>query len=148
MKVARACTWAQKPFSNDQLLYAYEVLANSYSMIHQSGKSGEIIDTLTYLMEKSGTTGLVNSSKESARFHLDELRYKCDKAKSRGDSILTIVFGVVGTASLAQFVVHPIVKEACPPLSLTWGPFVSFGITGVLIILVSTIFLRFKGWES
>jgi hypothetical protein len=99
LKIARACTWAQKPFSNDHLLYAYEVLANSDSMIHQSSKSGEVIDTLIYLMEKFGTTGLVNSSKESARFHLDELRYKSDKARSRGDSRLTFVFGLVGTAS-------------------------------------------------
>jgi hypothetical protein len=139
LKVARACTWAQKPFSNDHLLYAYEVLANSESMLHQSGKSGEIIDTLTYLMEKSGTTGLVNSSKESARFHLDELRYKSDKAKSRGDSMLTFVFGLVGAASLAQFAVHPFVQEVWPRLSKTWGPIVSFGFSGGLIISIATI---------
>ena len=148
LKVARACSWAQKPLSDDHLLYAYEVLANSDSMIHQSSNSGEIIDTLTYLMEKFGTTGLVNSSKESARFHLDELRYQSDKAKSRGDSRLTCVFGLVGTASLAQFAVHPFVEETWPLLSKIHGPIVSFGISGVLIISLVTILWFVNGRES
>ena len=140
LKIARACAWAQNPFSNDHLLYAYRVLASSDSMIHQSSKSGEIIDALTFLMEKFGTTGLVNSSKESARYHLDELRYKSDQAKSRSDSRLTFIFGLVGAASLAQFAVYPFVEKTWPLLSTIEGPVVSIGISGGLIILLATIF--------
>ena len=139
LKVARACAWAQNPFSNDHLLYAYRVLASSNSMIHQSSKSGEIIDALTYLMEIFGTTGLVNSSKESARYHLDELRYKSGQAKSRSDSRLTFIFGLVGVASLAQFAVYPFVKETWPLLSKIEAPMVSMVISGGLILLLTKI---------
>ncbi|QUM75542.1 hypothetical protein HWV00_04440 [Moritella sp. 24] len=139
LKVARACTWAQNPRSNDHLLYAYKILASSDSMIHQSSCSGEIVDSLSYLMEIFGTTGLINSGKESARYHLDELRYNADKAKSRSDSSLALIFGLVGAASLAQFVVHPFVKETWPLLSEIQGPVVSFGMSGGGIILLATL---------
>jgi hypothetical protein len=139
MKVARACTMAQKPLTSDDLLYAYSVLASTDSMIHQSSKSGEIIDTLIYLMEQFGTTGLVDSSKESARFHLDEFKYKSDRARNRGDSRLSFIFGLVGAASLAQFAVHPFVIKTWPSFSEILGPIVSFLISGTLIMSITTI---------
>ncbi|WP_298942120.1 hypothetical protein [uncultured Psychromonas sp.] len=139
LKVARACTWAQKPRSQDHLLYAYEVLASSDNMIHQSSSSGEIVDSLSYFMKNFGTTGLINSGKESARYHLDELRYNADKVKSRSDRWLTFVFGLVGVASLAQFAVHPFVEHTWPLLGKVVAPIVSYGISGGVIILVAIL---------
>jgi hypothetical protein len=137
LKIARACSWAQNPPSSDCLLYAYKTLASSESMIHQSSSSGEVTDALSYLIDKFGTTGLIASSKEAARYHLDELKYKSDKAKSRSDRWLTFVFGLVGTTTLADFAVHPFVKEAWPKLSPIHSPIVSFGVSGGLVLLIA-----------
>lgn len=139
MNIARACSWAQEPFSNGHLLYAYKTLARSESIIHQSSSSGEVTDALFYLIDSFGTKGLVNSGKEAARYHLDELKYNSDKAKSHRDSRLTFIFGLVGVASLAQFAIHPLVIKTWPLVSKTYLPIVSFGISGVLVCCVITI---------
>jgi len=139
MSIARACSWAQEPFSNGHLLHAYKTLARSESIIHQSSNSGEVTDALSYLIGKFGTTGLVSSGKEAARYHLDELKYNSDKAKSHNDSRLTFVFGLVGAASLAQFAVLPFVTQTWPLMNEIHKPIVSFGISGVLVYLVLII---------
>jgi len=139
LNIARACSWAQRPFSHAHLLHAYETLASSESIIHQSSNSGEVTDALSYLIDKFGTTGLINSGKEAARYHLDELKYKSDKAKSHSDSRLTFVFGLVGTTSLAQFAVSPFVMKKWPLLSTIQSPIVSLGIAGGLISLIVII---------
>ncbi|WP_160063795.1 hypothetical protein [Psychromonas sp. L1A2] len=139
LKIARACAWAQNPQSNEHLLYAYKILASSDNIIHQSSNAGEIVDSLSYLMGKFGTTGLINSGKESAKYYLDELKYNTDKIKNKNDRTLTFIFGLVGAASLAQFAVHPLVKETWPLLNDVVTPFVSFGISGITLILLTKI---------
>lgn len=69
-------------------------------------------------------------------FTLDELKYNSDRAKSRSDSWLTFVFGLVGTTSLADFAIHPFVKEWWPTLNSINSPLVSFGISGGIILFV------------
>lgn len=58
-------------------------------------------------MSAAGTTGLIESGKEQARWHLDELRYRTDKSRSRVDRWLAVVFGFVGAAGLADLVIQP-----------------------------------------
>ncbi|WP_102402932.1 hypothetical protein [Vibrio sp. 10N.261.55.A7] len=140
LKIARACSWACNPLSNDYLLSAYETLASSESMLHQSSNSGEVSSALSYLIEQFGTSRLVGSAKESARYHLDEQRFRVDKAKTRSDRWLTFVFGLVGATSLAEFVIHPFVKEIWPSLKTLNSPLVSLGIsTGLLLIIAILI---------
>ncbi|HFS8461767.1 TPA: hypothetical protein ACH2LV_003461, partial [Vibrio cholerae] len=136
MNIARACSWAQRPTNSNYLLDAYETLAISNSLIHHSSNSGEVTEALSYLIHAFGTASLVEPSKEAARYHLDELKYNSDRARSRSDSWLTFVFGLVGTTSLADFAIHPFVKEWWPTLNSIHSPLVSFGISGGIILLV------------
>ncbi|WP_231573006.1 hypothetical protein [Yersinia similis] len=141
MSIARACSWAHDPQSDKHLLHAYETLANSEKLIHHSSCSGEVSDSLSYIIESFGTTALIPSAKEVARYHLDELRYKSDFVRSRRDRWLTFVFGLVGAATLAEFVVHPIIQKIFPMLNKTIAPMFSFFISGFLILSVAIIIL-------
>lgn len=136
MNIARACSWAQRPINNNYLLDAYETLATSNSLIHHSSNSGEVTEALSYLIHAFGTASLIEPSKEAARYHLDELKYNSDRARNRSDSWLTFVFGLVGTTSLADFAIHPFVKEWWPKLNSIHSPIVSFGISGSIILLI------------
>lgn len=110
MRVLRACAMASSPKSNEQLVYAYEALANSEAVIHQSSQVGEITDAVEFLLASVGTTQLVGSGKEQARWHLDERRFRAEKHRSRIEQWLAIVFGFVGTAGLADLIVQPLLK--------------------------------------
>lgn len=139
LKIARACSWAQRPINSNYLLSAYETLASSNSLIHHSSNSGEVTEALSYLINVFGTASLVDPSKEAARYHLDELKYISDRAKNRSDSWLTFVFGLVGTTSLADFAIEPFIKELWPTLSDIQSPIVSFGVSGGFILLISLL---------
>ncbi len=139
LKIARACSWAQRPINSNYLLNAYETLASSNSLIHHSSNSGEVTEALSYLINVFGTASLVDPSKEAARYHLDELKYNSDRARSRSDSWLTFVFGLVGTTSLADFAIHPFVKDRWPTLSSIQSPIVSFGVSGGFILLIALV---------
>lgn len=143
MKVARACSWAHSPSSSNHLFNAYEALTKYESLIYHSSNSGEVTNALSYLLEQFGTAGVVQSAKEAARFYIDELKYQSDTAKNRSDRLLTVCFGLVGTTSLAEFVVHPFVNTALTSLNETIRPLISFGISGGLVLLIATIFIIF-----
>lgn len=140
MLVARACYWAHNPINSDYLINAYRTLAMSDQLIHHSSSAGEVSAALASVLKTSGTLPLVSASKESARFYLDEQKYRTDLSRRKVDKWLTFVFGCVGTASLADFVVHPLVKANWNSLSSSETPIVALGIAvGALFILVSLI---------
>ncbi|GGN32296.1 hypothetical protein UA24_19455 [Marinomonas sp. BSi20414] len=114
IRIARACAIAEGPPSDEQLVYAYETLANADSVIHKSSQAGEITDALEFLMTVAGTTGLIASGKEQARWYLDERRYRAEKRRSRMDWLLTAVFGIVGAAGLADLVFKPMLQTMYP----------------------------------
>lgn len=110
MRIARACAIASSPPSDEALVYAYGALAATHAVIHQSSQSGEITEALEYLMDAAGTTKLIASGKEQARWHLDERRYRNEKQRSRIDRWMTAVFGFVGAAGLADLVIQPFLR--------------------------------------
>lgn len=137
MRIARACEMAQSPPSDNHLMEAYETLASVHDVIHHSSQAGEITDALTYLLEEIGTAKLVAPAKEAARWHLDELRYRSDKRRTRADRWLSFVFGLVGTAGLADFAIRPYLVTAWPGLSREVTPLVAFGIAGLIVALIA-----------
>ncbi|AIA76431.1 hypothetical protein FF32_16780 [Halomonas campaniensis] len=148
MRIARACANASSPPSDEHLIHAYETLAVSESVIHQSSQAGEITDALEYLMDAAGTTRLIASGKEQARWHLDERRYSIAKRRSRMDRWLMAVFGIVGAAGFADLVIQPLLKEMYPAwtdwfIGLTAFALASFlvGMTAVSI-WIANIFHR------
>jgi hypothetical protein len=143
MLVARACEMAQSPPSDNHLMEAYETLASVHDVIHHSSQAGEITDALTYLLEEIGTAKLVAPAKEAARWHLDELRYRSDKHRTRTDRWLSFVFGLVGTAGLADFAIRPYLVTAWPGLSREATPLVAFGIAGLIVALIAVL-IRFR----
>lgn len=137
LRIARACATASSPSSDELLIHAYQVLATAESTIHHSSRAGEIIDGLQYLMEAAGTLGLVASSKEHARWHLDERRYRTEKKRERIDRRLSFVFGLVGAAGLADLVVRPILQASFPELAPKWLGVGSFALAGALVLFLS-----------
>jgi len=139
LRIARACATASSPPSDEHLIYAYEVLATVESVIHHSSRVGEITEALGYLIEAAGTMGLVVSGKEHARWHLDERRYRTEKKRARVDRWLSVVFGFVGAAGLADLVVQPFLQASYPELGTKWsGPF-SFAIAVIVVSLLAAI---------
>lgn len=110
MRIARACAIASSPPSDEHLVHAYETLAVADAVIHQSSQAGEITDALEYLIDVVGTTKLIASGKEQARWHLDERRFRNEKQRSHVDRWLTMVFGFVGAAGLADLVIQPLLR--------------------------------------
>lgn len=141
MRIARACSWAHDPLSDIHLFHAYETLVNSERLTHHSSQAGEVSAALSYIINEFGTASLIPSAKEAARYHLEELRYKSDSIRNRRDRGLTFVFGLVGAATLAEFVVHPFIQEIWPKLSKVITPILSFGISGALILSVVIVVL-------
>jgi len=110
MRIARACATASSPPSDEHLIHAYKTLAIAEAVIHQSSQAGEITDALGYLIEAAGTSKLIASGKEQARWHLDEHRFRNEKRQSDVDRWLATMFGFVGAAGLADLVVKPLMK--------------------------------------
>ncbi|NKC19169.1 hypothetical protein CWC29_009995 [Pseudoalteromonas sp. S4498] len=144
MEASRACSWAQSPINSNYLLSAYEILASFDTSIHYSSISGEVNDSHTYLMEAFGTKSLIEPSKEAAKFRLDELKYKSDMARNSNDRWLALTFGLVGAASLADFVLHPIVKNYWPLLNAIESPIVSIFLAFVILLTISIVVWGFN----
>lgn len=139
LRIARACMTASSPFSDEKLIGAYEVLATAESTIHHSGQAGEITEALNYLMEATGTMGLVASGKEHARWHLDERRYRTEKRRSGVDRLLMVVFGFVGAAGLADLVVQPLLKATYSNPSSKWLGLFSFAFAAIGVSIPAAI---------
>ncbi|MDY0374635.1 MAG: hypothetical protein RBQ72_02765 [Desulfobacterium sp.] len=137
MRIARACATANSPPSDQDLIGAYEVLASADSVIHNSSQAGEITDALSYLMTATGTTGLIESGKEQARWHLDERRYRADKNRSRVDRWLAVVFGFVGAAGLADLVIQPFLEASYPELRDGFRGLVAFSLAALFVGVVA-----------
>lgn len=133
MRIARACATAASPPSDKDLIEAYEILASADSAIHHSSQAGEITDALSYLMSAAGTTGLIESGKEQARWHLDELRYRADKSRSKVDRWLAIVFGFVGASGLADLVIQPFLEASYPELQGGLRGLVAFSFAAICV---------------
>lgn len=148
MRASRACAMAQSPPSENHLLEAYKTLASINDVIHHSSQAGEISDALNYLMEAIGTAKLVEPAKEAARWHLDELRYRSDKRRTRADRWLSFVFGLVGTTGLADSAIKPYLVTAWPSLSSEVIPLVAFGIAGLIVFLIAVLISYLNVGES
>lgn len=148
MRTSRACAWAQSPPSDGHLRKAYETLAFTEDVIHHSSQAGEVSEALAYLMTEFGTLKLVSSGKEAARWHLDELRYRSDRRRNRADGWLSFVFGLVGTAGLADFAIRPFLVAAWPDLSRETAPIVAFGVAGLIVLLIAALIWFFNRMES
>jgi len=143
MKVARACAIAGAPPSDRHLVEAYETLTLAEDAIHHSSRAGEVSDALAYLMSAVGTSGLVPSGKEKARWHLDERRYRIEAKRARADRWLGFVFGLVGAAGLADLVLKPYLVARYPDFGSGTTGLISFALAalavGLLAVLLSLI---------
>jgi hypothetical protein len=139
MRIARACATANSPPSDNHLISAYEMLASADSVVHQSSQAGEITDALSYLMSTAGTTDLIDSGKEQARWHLDERRYRADKNRSWMERWLAVIFGFVGATGLADLVIQPYLKVAHPDLQAWLRGLVSFFVAVLFVALVALL---------
>lgn len=106
-------------------------------MIHKSSQAGEITDALEFLMTAAGTTGLIASAKEQARWYLDERRYKAEKRRSRVDRWLTAVFGIVGAAGLADLIFRPLLQTTYPGWVDWFTGLAAFAAASFLIVLLA-----------
>jgi hypothetical protein len=139
MRIARACATANSPPSDQHLIDACEVLASAESVVHHSSQAGEITEALSYLMSATGTTGLIASGKEQARWHLDERRYRADKKRDRVDRWLVVVFGFVGAAGLADLVIQPFLEASHPELQSGFRGLVAFLLAALLVGLAALL---------
>ncbi|MBT3273981.1 MAG: hypothetical protein HN368_12565 [Spirochaetales bacterium] len=139
MRLARACETAGSPLADQDLIGAYEELASANSVVHRSSQAGEITDALSYLISVTGTTGLIESGKEQARWHLDERRYRADKKRSRIDRWLAVIFGLVGVTGLADLVIQPYLEVSFPDLQAGPGGVASFIVAALLVALAALL---------
>ncbi|SDL10903.1 hypothetical protein SAMN05216189_10713 [Pseudomonas delhiensis] len=137
MRIARACAIASSTPSDEQLIHAYETLAAADSVIHQSSQSGEITDALEYLMDAAGTTRLIASGKEQARWRLDERRFRNEIRRSRTDRWLTAVFGFVGVAGLADLVTRPLLHATYSDWSDWLTGLAAFALASLVVGVLS-----------
>lgn len=137
MRAARACAIAGSPPSCTHLLEAYETLASAEDIVHHSGQSGEITDALSYLMSAVGTTGLVPSGKERARWQLDELRYRVEIRRACMDRWIAFVFGLVGASGLADLCLKPYLATTCPQLNNWQLGLSSFAMAALVVVLLA-----------
>lgn len=143
MRIARACEIAKSPPCNEALLSAYQVLATYRDTILRSSQAGEITDSLSYLLETAGTISLIESGKEQARWHLDEIRYKSDNRKAAIDSLLAVIFGLIGVSGFAELVVKPLMPIIAPNITEAFSGLVAFMVSG-LVVIVFLILAFFK----
>lgn len=148
MRIARACAIAASPPSDNHLISAYETLASAHSDIHHSSQSGEITDALSYLMSTVGTTDLVDSGKEQARWHLDERRYRADKKRSWNDRWLALVFGLVGATGLADLVIQPYLNIFCPDMQAGTRGLTSFVVAAIVVALAALLISAVSWFKS
>lgn len=149
IRIARACDIAADPLSAEQLVYAYKTLVNAESVLHRSSQAGEITDALDYLMNAVGTTGLIASGKEQARWYLDERRYNAEMRRSRVDRWLTAVFGIVGAAGLADLVFKPLLQTTYPCWVDWLAGLAGFAVASFLIVLLAMSISVFnKAWTG
>ena len=141
MHIARACTMANEPQSDEHLVYASKVLANANKVTHQSSQAGEITDALEFLMNTAGTTGLIASSKEQARWHLDERRYRTEKNRSYIDRWLAVIFGFVGAAGLADLIVKPFLDLMYPYLADWFTGLIGFGLASCMVGFIAFLII-------
>jgi hypothetical protein len=141
MRIARAYEIAKSPPSDIALINAYEVLATSRGTIHHSSQAGEITDSIEYLLETAGTLSLIESGKEQARWHLDEIRYRSDKRRAKVDSWLAVVFGFVGVSGFAELVVSPLMPVIAPSITEAFRGLVAFTISAALVLLITFLAL-------
>ncbi len=116
---------------------AYETLVSAEDIVHHSSQAGEISDALSYLMSEVGTADLVPSGKERARWRLDELRYRTDSQRARTDRWVWFVFGIVGTAGLADLVFKPYLAAAYSELSIWKAGLYSFLLAALVVGLMA-----------
>lgn len=133
MLIARACATARTPPSDEYLLYAYETLTEADAVIHHASQAGEISEALDFLLTAAGTTKLIASGKEQARWHLDERRFRNEIRRYKMDRWLVLVFGLVSAAGLAELVGQPYLKAKYSSL-VDWN-------SGLFAFLITTAIL-------
>lgn len=144
MRLARACKLTRFPPSEDHLIDSYRILCMAEDDLHHSSSTGEITEALKNIVNEIGTMDLVPSAKEAARWYLDEMRYKTEKSRLKVDRWLTIVFGLVGTAGLSEFLIRPYIELFFKDIEIL-APLYSFALSGAImfiIILVVWLFNR------
>lgn len=139
MLIYRACDWVHNPLNDKNLMHAYKTLSKFDRSVHISSYSGEIVSAIIHFIKSSGSYDLIASSKESAKFYLDEIKYKADIRKGKNDQMLTFVFGLIGATGLSDFLVKPFIEEMFPCLKDLFVPLVSFSMVGTIIFLVYLI---------
>jgi len=140
MRLARACKLTRFPPSEDHLIDSYRILCMAEDDLHHSGSTGEITDALKTIVNEIGTMELVPSAKEAARWYLDEMRYKTEKQRLTVDRWLTLVFGLVGTAGLSEFLIRPYVELFLTDSEIL-APLYSFSLS-----LASVLFIVLLVW--
>lgn len=135
MRLARACKLARFPPSEDHLIESYRILSMAEDDLHHSSGAGEITDALKTLVSDIGTMALVPSAKETARWYLDEMRYKSEKRRLKVDRWLTLVFGLVGATGLSEFLLKPYVEVLLVQDRLL-VPVVSFSIASIVVLVL------------
>ncbi|MGL6020774.1 MAG: hypothetical protein ACRC0C_19280 [Gibbsiella quercinecans] len=74
---------------------------------------------------------------------MDELKYRSDSARNSSNYWLTFVFGLVGVTSFAEFAVNPLILNKWSGINKVIAPFISFGISAVLVLAISAIIWYF-----
>ena len=146
MSVARACSIAGDPPSYRHLIGAYETLASAEETVYKSSHAGEITDALSYLMSASGTTALISSAKERARWKLDEFKYRFERRRTRIDSWVGFVFGLVGVTGFADLVIKPFILTIDPKI-ISWqiglfSFFISVFCVGLLALPIWVLYWK------
>lgn len=143
MRLARACKLTRFPPSEDHLIDSYRILCMAEDDLHHSGSAGDITDALKTIVKNIGTMDLVPSAKEAARWYLDEMRYQTEKQRLTVDRWLTLVFGLVGTAGLSEFLIRPYVELFLTESEIL-APLYSFtlSLSSVLLIVLLVWFFN------
>lgn len=145
MTLVRASYWAHNPLTEKHLIYAYRKLSSFEQSILYCSASKEISDSISYFINIYGTQDLVLPAKDAAKFYIDQLRYKSDKLKKRSNDWMTFVFGIVGAASFADFIVSPIIQKLFPTFTEMITHLLSFGFSVILIFSVIILIYFFSG---
>jgi hypothetical protein len=135
MRLTRACKLTRFPPSENHLINSYRILCMAEDDLHHSSGAGEITDALKTVLSDFGTMDLVPSAKEAARWYLDEMRYKTEKSRLKVDRWLTLVFGLVGTTGLSEFLIKPFVEIFLTDSEIL-APVYSFVISAIIVFLI------------